>query len=75
MPSILKRGSFIYFFPFLAAAALIFASCFSLMVFLDIFLTDSLKRTVEFFDPGIEPFKYNKLFSISDLTRNKRLRG
>ena len=62
----LRRGNFIYFFPFLAAAALTFASCFSLIVFLVTFFTDSLRSTVEFFEPGIEPFKYNKLFSRSD---------
>ena len=32
---------------------------------------DSLNNTVEFLDPGIEPFKYSKLFSKSDLTTSK----
>ena len=66
-----NRGNFIYFFPFLAAAALTFASCFSFIVFLVTFFTDSLNNTVEFLEPGIEPFKYNKLFSKSDFTTSK----
>ena len=65
LPSMLKRGNFIYFFPFFADAALTFASCFSFVVFRVTFLTDSLNKTVEFFEPGIEPFKYKNVVITS----------